>query len=139
MSNFQAGGPHLVGCLQLLIQYIHGYPPYQRQFLHLQFEDAPCHGDGDPLIMANWYKMCNYLHGLSISSSSSKFHSGSSKCQQTVCLPSCAFLLGVHGYTEFSIPCMALQPLPGLGLPQKVPPFFPVFSSSSPSSYSSYS
>jgi hypothetical protein len=33
-------------------------------------------------------------------------------------------------------PCMALQPLPGLGLPQSVPPLFPVFSYSSPSSYS---
>jgi hypothetical protein len=35
-----------------------------------------------------------------------------------------------------SIPCMALQPLPGLGLPQSVPPLVPVFSSSPPSSYS---
>ena len=33
-------------------------------------------------------------------------------------------------------PCMALQPLPGLGLPQNLPPFVPVFSFSSPSSYS---
>ena len=32
-------------------------------------------------------------------------------------------------------PYMALQPLPGLGLPHKTPPFIPVFSSSSPSSY----
>ena len=30
---------------------------------------------------------------------------------------------------------MTLQLLPGLGLPQKMPPFFPIFSSSPPSSY----
>ena len=33
-------------------------------------------------------------------------------------------------------PCMALQPLPGLDLPQSVPPLVPVFRSSPPSSYS---
>jgi hypothetical protein len=32
----------------------------------------------------------------------------------------------------YSIPCMALQPLPGLGLPQSAPPLVPVFSSSPP-------
>jgi hypothetical protein len=49
-SNPQAGGPTLVGCPQLLIKYIHCYPPYWRAFLHLQPEDTPCHGDRDPLI-----------------------------------------------------------------------------------------
>jgi hypothetical protein len=48
--NPQAGGPPLVGCPRLLIQYSNSYPPYGRPFLHLQTEDAPCHGDGDPLI-----------------------------------------------------------------------------------------
>ena len=33
-----------------------------------------------------------------------------------------------------SIPYMALQPLPGLGLPHKTPPLIPIFSSSPPSS-----
>jgi hypothetical protein len=43
----------------------------------------------------------------------------------------------IHGLTRPSIhPCMALQPLPGLGLPQSAPPLVPVFSSSPPSSYS---
>jgi hypothetical protein len=46
--NPQAGGPPLVGCPQLLIQFIHSYPPYRRLFLHLQPEDAPCRGDRDP-------------------------------------------------------------------------------------------
>ena len=32
-------------------------------------------------------------------------------------------------------PYMGLQPLPGLCLPHKTPPFIPIFSSSSPSSY----
>jgi len=32
-------------------------------------------------------------------------------------------------------PYMALQPLPGLGLPHKTPPFIPIFSSSPPSSF----
>jgi len=49
--NPQAGEPLLVGCLQLLIQYIHSYPPYRRPFLHPQPEDVPCCGDRDPLTM----------------------------------------------------------------------------------------
>ena len=49
-SNPQAGGPPLVGCPLLLIQYIRSYPPYWRPFLHPQPEDAPCRCDRDPLI-----------------------------------------------------------------------------------------
>ena len=45
----QAGGPPLVGCPRLLIQYIRSHPPYRRPFLHPQPEDAPCRGDRDPL------------------------------------------------------------------------------------------
>jgi hypothetical protein len=30
--NPQAGGPHLVGCPRLLIQYIFSYPPYPQDF-----------------------------------------------------------------------------------------------------------
>ena len=44
----QAGGPPLVGCPRLLIQFIHSYPPYWRPFLHPQPEDAPCRDDRDP-------------------------------------------------------------------------------------------
>jgi hypothetical protein len=47
--NTQAGGPPLVGCLRLLIQYIRSYLPYWRAFLHPQPEDAPCRSDKDPL------------------------------------------------------------------------------------------
>ena len=43
--NPQAGGPPLVGCPRLLIQFIRSYPPYQKLILHPQPEDAPCHGD----------------------------------------------------------------------------------------------
>jgi len=46
----QAGGPPLVGCPRLLIQYIRSYPPYRRLFLHPQPEDAPCRGDRDTVI-----------------------------------------------------------------------------------------
>jgi hypothetical protein len=46
--NPQAGGPPLVGCPQLLIQFIHSYPPYRRPFLHPQPENVPCRGDRDP-------------------------------------------------------------------------------------------
>jgi hypothetical protein len=45
--NPQAGGPPLVDCPRLLIQFIHNYPPYRRPFLHPQPEDAPCRGDRD--------------------------------------------------------------------------------------------
>ena len=48
--NPQAGGLSLVGCPPLLIQYIRGYPPYWRPFLHPQPEDAPCRGDRNSLI-----------------------------------------------------------------------------------------
>ena len=41
-SKPQPGGPHLVGCPRLLIQYVRSYPPYWRPFLHPQPEDAPC-------------------------------------------------------------------------------------------------
>ena len=44
------GGPLLVDCPRLLIQYIRSYPPNWRPFLHPQPEDAPCRGDTDPLI-----------------------------------------------------------------------------------------
>jgi len=41
--NPKAGGPPLVGCQRLLIQFIRSCPPYR------QPEDAPCRGDRDPL------------------------------------------------------------------------------------------
>ena len=46
----QAGGPPFVRRPRMLIQYIHSYLAYWRSFLHPQPEDAPCHGDRDPLI-----------------------------------------------------------------------------------------
>ena len=46
--NPQAGGPPLVGCPRLFIQFIRCHPPYRRPFLHPQPEDAPCPGDRDP-------------------------------------------------------------------------------------------
>jgi len=45
-----AGGPTLIGCLRLLIQYIRSYPPYWMPFLDPQPEDAPCPGDRDPVV-----------------------------------------------------------------------------------------
>jgi hypothetical protein len=50
LPNPQAGGPPLVGCLWLPIQYFCSYLPYQRLFLHPQPEGTPCRGDRDPLI-----------------------------------------------------------------------------------------
>jgi hypothetical protein len=47
--NPQAGGPPVVDCPRLLIQFIRNYPPYRRPFLYPQPEDAPCRGDKDPL------------------------------------------------------------------------------------------
>jgi hypothetical protein len=49
-TTSQAGGPPLVCCPRLLIQYICSYPPYWRTFLHPQPEDAPCRGDRKLLI-----------------------------------------------------------------------------------------
>ena len=48
--NLQAGGPPLVRCPRLLIQYIHSYPPYLSLFLYPWPEDVPCRGDRDPCI-----------------------------------------------------------------------------------------
>ena len=53
--NSQAGGPPLVGCPRLLIQYIRSYPPYVEAVP--QPEDVPCRDDRDPLITA-----CSELH-----------------------------------------------------------------------------
>jgi hypothetical protein len=44
-SNSQAGGPSLVGCPRLFIQYIRSSLPHWRPFLHTQPEDAPCRGN----------------------------------------------------------------------------------------------
>jgi len=48
-TNPQSGGPPLVGCPRLLIQFISSYPPYRRSFLCPQPEDATFRGDRDPL------------------------------------------------------------------------------------------
>ena len=44
--NPQAGGPHLVSHLRLLIKYIWSYLMYWMPFIHPQPEDVPCCGDG---------------------------------------------------------------------------------------------
>ena len=46
--NTQAGRPHPVGCLHLLIQCIRIYPIWE-PLLHPQPEGTPCRGDRDPL------------------------------------------------------------------------------------------
>jgi len=46
--NPQAGGPPIVGCPRLLIQFIRSYPLYRRPFLYPQPEDVPCRDDRDP-------------------------------------------------------------------------------------------
>ena len=38
--NRQTGGPPIFGCARMLIQYIRGYPPYWRPFLHPQPDDT---------------------------------------------------------------------------------------------------
>ena len=49
--NPQAVGKLLVGCQQLLIQYICSYLPKWRLFLYPQPEDVPCRLDKNPFIM----------------------------------------------------------------------------------------
>ena len=44
-SNPQPGGPPLVGCPRLLIEYIRSYPPSCRPFRYPQPEDAPYRTD----------------------------------------------------------------------------------------------
>ena len=51
--NPQAGGPPLVGCPRLLIQYIRSYPPNWWPFVHPQLEDAQCCDDRDLHITEN--------------------------------------------------------------------------------------
>ena len=59
--NPQAGGPPLVGCPRLLIQFIRSYSPYRRPFLYPQTEDASCRGDRDPLTQESIFSeiICN--------------------------------------------------------------------------------
>jgi len=62
--NPQAGGPPLVGCPRLRIQFICSYLPYRRPFLYAQHENAPCRGDRDPLhgiFIASNYFLKSYL------------------------------------------------------------------------------
>ena len=60
----QAGGPPLVGCQPLPIQYIRSYPPYWSPFVHPQPEDTPCRGDRDPLVLLYYLLTRTYLlHG----------------------------------------------------------------------------
>jgi hypothetical protein len=59
-SKPQAGGPPLVGCPRLLIQYISSNPPFWRPFLHPQPQDAPCYGDRDPHI--TWWEVVTGTH-----------------------------------------------------------------------------
>jgi len=63
-SNPQAGGPPLVGCPRLLIQFIRSYPPYRRPFLYLQPEDVPRHGGRDLLLLPLKFRllMIIYVH-----------------------------------------------------------------------------
>jgi hypothetical protein len=58
----QFGGPPLVDCPRLLIQFIHSYPPYRRPFLHPQPEDAPCRGDRNPHLVASLTKCHQFLN-----------------------------------------------------------------------------
>ena len=64
----QAGGLPRVGCSRLLNQYIRSYLPYWRPFLQPQPEDAPCHGDRDPLIFSRMFVLtAPVVHYLSLS------------------------------------------------------------------------
>jgi hypothetical protein len=55
LPNPQAGGPHLVGCSRLLIQYIRRYPLYWWSFLHPQPQEAPFRDYGDSLMVDDIY------------------------------------------------------------------------------------
>jgi len=66
--NPQAGGPHLVGCPWLLIQFIRSYPPYRRPFLYPQPEDAPYRGHRDPLqLIHSWQNVSVLVNHLQTS------------------------------------------------------------------------
>jgi hypothetical protein len=55
----QSGGPTLVGFRDSLLNVFAVTLHIRRPFLHLQPEDAPCHGEGDPLIMVNPFTQFN--------------------------------------------------------------------------------
>ena len=56
LPNPQDGGPRLVGCPRLLIQYIRSYHPYWRPFLH------PLHIYIYIYIYENWSIYTSYAH-----------------------------------------------------------------------------
>ena len=72
--NPQAGGPPLVGCPLLFIQYFRSYPPYWKPFLHPQPKGVPCRGDRDQLITAKFllitnlmqFFLCLFIHFVSV-------------------------------------------------------------------------
>ena len=51
------------------------------------------------------------------------------------CIIEDQILVLINGRTSYIHPSMALQPLPGLGLPHKMPPFIPICSFTLPSSF----
>ena len=90
--NPQAGGPPLVGCPRLLIQFIRSYPPYRRPFLHPQPEDAPCRGDRDPQTRINL--LLQIIDKMSYRKSRYPHHEERIKCVKTynssISFPSCS-------------------------------------------------
>jgi hypothetical protein len=58
--NPQAGGPHLVVCPRLLIQFIRNYPPYRGPFVHPQPEDCK---SLYLIYMVNCVEKTHYVHG----------------------------------------------------------------------------
>jgi len=91
--NPQAGGLHRVGCSRLLIQYIRSYLLYWRPFLLPQAEDAPCHGDRDPLTFSRMFVLpAPVVHYLLLSA---KFKHGcnvlihSQNCKKRLLASSC--------------------------------------------------
>jgi len=73
--NPQGGGPTLVDCPRLLIQYIRSYPPYWRPFFHQEPEDAPCLGDRDPLITYFQEMGCGYMDLIELAQDSDRWRS----------------------------------------------------------------
>jgi hypothetical protein len=65
VPNPEAGGPPLVGCQRLLIQYIHSYPPYWRTFFHPQPQYVPFRGvtvrDVRNLVDSQWHELYTKL------------------------------------------------------------------------------
>ena len=102
----QAGGPPLVDCPKVLLQYIRNSPPYWRKFFYLQPEGAPCRDEKKIKRVCVYIYICTgclQMNG-AVSKVNKKFNSHRTRAQRT---PSAAATVQVsHALPAVRFSCL---------------------------------